>query len=148
MFRHPRTVAAAGYLADPGFVFKIPPHGFADAAFERLERLPLQFVLDLPRIHCISPIVAGTIFDECDELVMGHDGVVRAQLVEQLADGAENIQICFFAASTDVVGLPDLARGRGPREWPGSDPPRRASREHSGRRHTPGAACRRKHSGS
>jgi hypothetical protein len=51
--------------------------------------------------------VAGAIFDERDQFVVGNDGIIRAQFVEQLADGVDDLQILFFAAPADVVGFSD-----------------------------------------
>lgn len=111
MFRHPLTVAAAGYVANPVFVFEIPAHGFVDAAVERLEWLPVEFALDFVCIDCIAPVMAGPIFDEGGEFVVGHDGVVRPQLVEKFTDGIDNLQIGFFATPTDIVSFSDAAAG-------------------------------------
>src|ERR1019366_5587169 len=111
MFRHPLTIAAAGDIADPVFVFKIPADGFADAALKRLQRVPVQFALDFARVHRVPAVVAGAVFDESDELAVGNGGVVRAQFVQQLANGADNLQVLFFASPPDVVGFSDAAVG-------------------------------------
>src|ERR1019366_6330528 len=111
MFRHPLTIAAAGDIADPVFVFKIPADGFADAALKRLQRVPVQFALDFARVHRVPAVVAGAVFDESDELAVGNGGVVRAQFVQQLANGSDNLQVLFFASPADVVGFSNAAVG-------------------------------------
>src|SRR6266478_9306880 len=111
MFRHPLTITAAGDVADPVFVFQIPADGFMDAALKRLQRAPVQFALDLARVHGIPAVVAGAVFYERDQLAVRNGGVVRAQFVEQSANGGDNVQVLFFAAPTDVVGFSDAAVG-------------------------------------
>src|SRR5712692_8513144 len=109
MFRHPLTITAAGDVADPVFVFQIPADGFMDAALKRLQRAPVQFALDLARVHGIPAVVAGAVFYERDQLAVRNGGVVRAQFVEQSANGGDNVQVLFFAAPTDVVGFSNAA---------------------------------------
>src|ERR1035441_6775937 len=111
MFRHPLTIAAAGDLADPVFVFKIPANGFADAALKCLQRVPTQLAFDFARVHGVAAVVAGAVFDERDELAVGKGGIVRAQFVEQLANSSNNFQVLFFASPADVVGFSDAAAG-------------------------------------
>src|SRR5271169_2012035 len=81
VFRHPLTIAATGDVADPVLVFKIPADGLADSTFKRLQRVPVQFALDFARVHCVAAVVAGAVFDERDEFLVGNGGIVRAQFV-------------------------------------------------------------------
>src|SRR5207245_6746968 len=53
----------------------------------------------------------GAVFDERDELAVRQSGVVRAQLVQQFANGGDNVQVPFFASPADVVGFSDAAVG-------------------------------------
>src|SRR5450759_1414566 len=109
MFRDPLTIAAAGNVADPLFMFKIPADGLVNAALKRLQRAPVQFALDFARVHGVPAVVAGAVFDERDELAVRNGGVVRAQFVQQPANGADNFEVLFFAPPTDVVGFSNLA---------------------------------------
>src|ERR1019366_7884524 len=109
---HPLTIAAAGDIADPVFVFRISANGLADAARERLLWGPIQFALDFASVHRVAPVVAGAVFDERDEFVVGNGGVVRAQFIQQFANRADNFQVLFFTASTNVVGFSDAAVGK------------------------------------
>src|SRR5580700_10651752 len=102
------TIAAAGYVPNPVFVFKIPADSFADSGCECLLRMPVEFALNPGCVHGVTAVVSGTIFDERDELLVGDDGVVRAQFVEQRADGGDNFKVLFFAAAADVVGFSDM----------------------------------------
>src|SRR5258708_152891 len=111
MFRHPLAIAAAGDITDPIFVFKIPADGLADAALKCLQRTPVEFALDFARVHRVPAVVARAVFDKSDELAVWHSGVVRAQLVQQITNGADNLEVPFFASPTDVVGFPDSALG-------------------------------------
>src|ERR1019366_4092888 len=109
MFRNPLTIAAAGNVADPVFMFKIPADGFLDAALNRLQRAPVQFAFDFARVHGVPAVVAGAVFDERDELAVRNGRVVRPQFVQQPANGADNFEVLFFAPPTDVVGFSDPA---------------------------------------
>src|SRR5258708_7757180 len=111
MFRHPLAIAAAGDITDPIFVFKIPADGLADAVVKCLQRTPVEFALDFARVHRVPAVVARAVFDKSDELAVWHSGVVRAQLVQQITNGADNLEVPFFASPTDVVGFPDSALG-------------------------------------
>src|SRR6266849_10830600 len=111
MLRHPLAITAAGDIADPIFVFKIPADGFSDAGLKRLQRVPVQFALDFAGVHRVPAVVAGAVFDERDELAVRNGGVVRAQLVQQIANGPDKLEVLFFASPADVVGLPDAAVG-------------------------------------
>src|ERR1019366_9752898 len=102
MFRHPLTIAAAGDIADPVFVFKIPADGFADAALKRFQRVPVQFALDFARVHRVAAVVAGAVLDESDELVMWNGGGVWGQFVPQVANGSGCLPVSLFASPTDV----------------------------------------------
>src|ERR1700675_3471977 len=112
MLRHPLAIAAAGDITDPIFVFKIPADGFSDAALKRLQRMPVQFVLDFACVHRVSAVVAGAVFDKSEELAVRHGGGGRAQLVQQFANGPYNIEVLFFASPTNVVGVSDAAVGQ------------------------------------
>src|ERR1700716_1484182 len=103
MFLYPLTITAAGDITDPVFVFKIPADSFSDAGLKRLQRMPIQFALDFARVHRVAAGVTGAFFDERDELVVRNDGVVRAQFIQQFANGRDNLEVLFFASPTDVV---------------------------------------------
>src|ERR1700674_4605972 len=100
MFRHPLTIAAARDITDPVFVFKIPADGFADAALKCLQRMPVQFALDFARVHRVAAVVARAVLDESDELAVRNGGVVRAQLVQQIANSSDHLGGPFFAFRT------------------------------------------------
>src|SRR5208337_4770190 len=87
MFRHPLTIAAAGNIANPVFMFKIPANGFGDAALKSLQRAPVQLALDFARVHGVAAVVAGAVFDKRNERAVGNGGIVRAQFVQQFANG-------------------------------------------------------------
>src|SRR5208337_1132419 len=109
VFCDPLTIAAAGNVADPVFMFKIPANGFLDAAFKRLQRAPVQFALDFARVHGVAAVVAGAVFDKRNERAVGNGGIVRAQFVQQFANGPDNLEVLLFASPTDVIGFSDTA---------------------------------------
>src|ERR1700674_3251130 len=111
MFRHPWAIAAARDITDPVFVFKIPADRFSDAGLKRLQRMPVQFPLDFAGVHRVAAVVAGSVLDERDELAVWNGSVVRAQFVQQFANGPDNIEVPFFTLPTDVVGFSDAAVG-------------------------------------
>src|ERR1019366_5870027 len=107
MFRNPLTIAAAGNVADPVFMFKIPADGFLDAALKRLQGAPAQFALDFARVHRVPAIVSGALLDERDELAVRNGGVVRAQFVQQFAIGSDLFEVLLFASPSSLVGFSD-----------------------------------------
>src|ERR1700689_4565704 len=90
---------------------KIPAGGFADSGYECFLGTPVQFALNLGCVHRVAAVMTRTIFDESDELFVRDDGVVRAQFIEQRADGGDDLEVLFFAAAADVVGFSDMAVG-------------------------------------
>jgi hypothetical protein len=64
MLRHPLTIAAAGDITYPIFVFEIPADSFSDAALKRLQWMPVQFALDLAAVDRVAAVVAGAVLDE------------------------------------------------------------------------------------
>src|SRR5271165_6880223 len=68
MRSNPLPVASAGHAAHPLFVFKIPAHGLANATLKCLFWLPSQYSFDLTGVHCITPVVARTIFHKRDQV--------------------------------------------------------------------------------
>src|SRR5208282_1130081 len=59
----------------------------------------------------VAAVVAGAVFDERDELAVWNNRVLRTHLVEQLANGSDNLQVLFFALPTDIVSFSDAAAG-------------------------------------
>src|SRR5260370_19646259 len=59
MLRHPLTIAAAGDITYPIFVFEIPADSFSDAALQRLQWMPVQFALDLAAVHRVAAVVGA-----------------------------------------------------------------------------------------
>src|ERR1019366_5670421 len=106
---HPLTIAAAGHTAHPVFMFKIPANSFFQAAFKRFLRMPVELALDFARIHCIAAVVAGTVFDECDELVVRNNRIIRTHLVKQFANRIHDLKILFLASTSDIVGFAHAA---------------------------------------
>src|ERR1700737_4390993 len=93
MFLYPLTITAAGDIAAPVFVFKIPADSFSDAGLKRLQRMPIQFALDFARVHRVAAVVAGAVFDERDEFAVRNGGGVRGQFVHKFAKGSQNLQL-------------------------------------------------------
>src|SRR5260370_14580423 len=67
MLRHPLTIAAAGDITYPIFVFEIPADSFSDAALKRLQWMPVQFALDLAAVHRVAAAVGrGAVFQTAE----------------------------------------------------------------------------------
>ena len=68
---------------------------------------PSQIASDLRRVDRIAAIMAGTIADERDLLVIR--AAVRARLlgIENIAQEAHDLDVRFFAAAADIVGFAD-----------------------------------------
>ena len=71
--------------------------------------MPVELALDFARIHCIAAVVARTVFDESDELLVRNNGIIRPQLVEQFADCTHDLKILFLASTSDIVGFAHAA---------------------------------------
>src|SRR6202171_845865 len=87
MLRHPLTIAAGGDITYPIFVFEIPADRLSDAALKRLQRMPVQFALDLAAVHRVAAVVAGAVFDERGELAVRNGGGVRAGVLAAITNG-------------------------------------------------------------
>src|SRR5258708_24860291 len=82
---NPLPVAAAGHIADPAFVFKVPPNRFANAGLKGLFGPPAEFTLNLARVHGIAAIVTWPIFYKRYQLTPRR-AEPRRQLVHNVAD--------------------------------------------------------------
>ncbi len=114
-----------------------------------LARLPAQFAFDLAAINGIATIVPRPVFYKCDQLADGALGSFGHSMVEYRANAFRRFRCCVFRSpSTDVVSLSRLPRARARSESPRNGLQQTTSRARSVRRRTPGAPCRRGHSGS
>src|SRR5215813_9571928 len=91
LLHHPLTIAAAGYVAYPVLVFKIPVHGLGDSALECLPGVPVQFTSDFSCVHGVAAIVTRAILDERNQLPMWDNCVVGPKFVKQAAERLDDI---------------------------------------------------------
>src|SRR5579872_6795366 len=99
---------SGGYFSNPRIIGEIPLHRFADSAFEGLLRLPIQFPLNLARVHGITPVVARPILDVGNQLAVRDNGIRGTQFIKSRADGVHDLKIWLLISSTDVIGLADF----------------------------------------
>lgn len=109
MLSDPGLVGPALDVADPLLVFQIPLYCLANTRFEGLLRLPIQFAAHLAGIDGITAVVARSVGHIGDLIAIG--ARLRHHLVEQIADGMNDVQILFLVVTANVVGLADHSCG-------------------------------------
>ncbi|MNT15503.1 hypothetical protein D3C72_1505600 [compost metagenome] len=68
-------------------------------------RLPIQLGAHLAGIDGITAVMTGTVSHIGDLLTIGAS--LRHHLIQQIADGMNDVQILFLVMTADVVGLAD-----------------------------------------
>jgi hypothetical protein len=86
------TATVLGF-AHPPFIAQIPPHYRPWTRFKGFFRNPPQLLLDLPRIHRVPPIMPQPILHVCDQLPAGVMARTGQPLVQQTADGGDQLRI-------------------------------------------------------
>jgi hypothetical protein len=89
-------------------VVEVPAHGLAQAALEGLLRPPAELALDLARVDRVAPVVAGPVGDVRDQAAV-RTWRIGSHLVEQGADGLDDLDVRLLVPAADVVGLADAA---------------------------------------
>src|SRR5690554_49012 len=102
-------IAAILYALAPVEVVEVPLDGFADAGFESFFRGPAEFFLDFAGVYGVAHVVAGTIFYVGDQVPVA--AFLRAELLEDVADGVHYFNVLFFVVAADVVGFAGFAFG-------------------------------------
>src|SRR5690606_40216999 len=69
--------------------------------------MPAELAFDLAGVDGVAAVVAGAVGDEGDELAPARSR--GAHLVEQVADGLDDLEVRALVAAADVVGLAGLA---------------------------------------
>src|SRR5215475_3483232 len=106
---HPLAIATARHGLDPRLVGQVPADCLANTGREGLTRIPPQLRLDLRRIHGVPLIVPGAVSDECDQLRMRYDRIIRPHFIEDHADRVHHVQILQLVSATDVISLANSA---------------------------------------
>ncbi len=70
---------------------------------------PAKFAAILRGIDRVTAVVTGAVGDKFDQLAPGTDGWIGPQLIDEVADGIDDIEIVALAVAADVVGLAEPA---------------------------------------
>src|SRR5262249_55617415 len=103
-----RTISAIEDRLPPNAVLQIPLHGFCQSRFECLEGSPSKLSFDLGRINGIAAIVPWSIGDERYK-PSPRPVSRRLEIVEKITDRVDDVDVCAFATTADVVGFADAA---------------------------------------
>ena len=106
--REPVAIGAGLHPLDPAGMVEIPAHGLAQAALERLLGPPAELALDLARVDRVASVVAGPVGHVLDQAEVRALGI-GPHLVEQGADGLDDLDVRLLVPAADVVGLADPA---------------------------------------
>ena len=107
--RDPLAIMSGCHFSNPCIIGKIPFNRFADPGFEGLLRLPIQFPLNLARVHRITAVVARPVLDVGNQFAVRDNAILGPQFIENRADRVHDLKIWLFISSTDVVGLADFS---------------------------------------
>src|SRR5690554_5982001 len=102
-------IAAILYALAPVEVVEVPLDGFADAGFEGFFRRPAQFFLDFAGVYGVAHVVTRAVFDVGDQVPVA--AFLRAELLEDVADGVHYFNVLFLVVATNVVGFAGFAFG-------------------------------------
>ena len=100
-------VAALADRAPPGLVVEVPTHGFLQGLLKGLGRRPADLGLRLARIDRVAAVVAGTVGDERDQILVR--SVLRPQPVEGGAERLHHGEVVAHRAPAQQIGLADPA---------------------------------------
>ena len=95
-------------MGNPCFVVEIPLDRLQETGLEGFLRCPAEFTADLAGVDCVALVVAGAVGD------IGLEGAVRlaicpgAEVIQQGAEGVDDLEVGLFVMAADVV---DLAQG-------------------------------------
>ena len=87
------------------FPIQIPFHRFQNSAFEILVGTPAKFLLNFCGVNGVTTVVTGTVFYEGNQLFIRFAIGARTLVVENGADGIDNLQIGALVAAANVIGL-------------------------------------------
>lgn len=96
-------------MLDPLGVGEIPLDGLAEAGLETLLREPVELALDLAGVDGVAAVVAGAILHVSDELRVRAMRRVGDKLIQQRAEGVDNVDVGALVVAADVVALADVA---------------------------------------
>ena len=99
----------AGYGLHPRLIIQIPVDGFADALFKFVRGRPAQLALNLRGVNGITPVMAGPVLDEGNQLARMAAELGR-QFVNDVANQFHDAEVRPFVVAADVVGLAELFR--------------------------------------
>src|SRR5690554_863398 len=102
-------IAAILYALAPVEVVEVPLDGFADAGFEGFFGRPAEFFLDFASVYGVAHVVAGAVLHKGDQVPVA--AFLRAELLEDVADGVHYVDVLFFVVAADVVGFAGFAFG-------------------------------------
>src|SRR5690554_1671670 len=102
-------IAAILYALAPVEVVEVPLYGFADAGFEGFFGRPAEFFLDFAGVYGVAHVVAGAVFYVSDQVPIA--AFLRAEFLEDVADGVHYVDVLFFVVAADVVGFAGFAFG-------------------------------------
>src|SRR5690554_1202702 len=102
-------VAAILYPLAPVQVVEVPLNGFADAGFESFLWCPAKFFLDFAGVYGVAHVVAGAVLHKGNQIPIA--AFLRAELLEDVAEGVHDFDVLFFVMAADVVGFAGFAFG-------------------------------------
>ena len=103
IFFNPLFVVPAGDIPHPVLVVEIPLDSFADACLEAFLRLPTEFVVDFRGVDRIAAVVAGTIRDEGDLVLVGLAIGAWREFIEKSANRVDDLEVRFFSFQPPIL---------------------------------------------
>ena len=100
-------VVARGDIVHPFLVVEIPTYGSFNAFLKLQAGLPSEFTLQLPAINGVAHIMAGSVGDVGDEVLI-FALLTAEQTVDGLDDDMDDIDILPFVEAADVIGVGNL----------------------------------------
>lgn len=101
---------ATNYRFHPALMLKIPSDSFTQSRFQGVGGTPAEFDTDLRRIHRVTPIMAGAVWNKGDEAAR-----MTTQLgllfVNEITDHLHEMHVRQLVPTADIVGLPDFTAG-------------------------------------
>src|SRR5690606_17877835 len=104
VLRHPVAIGARCHVADPVTIVEIPQDRGFETGAEIAFRLPAELACQLARVDGVTAIMAGPVGDKGD-LIAIRARVARPVAVEQIAYGADHLEISPLRIAADRVGL-------------------------------------------
>src|SRR5271168_4868844 len=104
----PLPIAAAGDIAHPLFVLQVPAHRFTNAGLECFSWAPAQLPLYFSCIHSVSPVMPGTILNECDQSAT-RLAAAAGDFVDDVANRFDDPHIALLIPTPDIICIADSA---------------------------------------